>query len=230
MNVGDAVLSPDGTGRYLVGEVIGGYSYVPEGPLPHRRSVRWLASPIARADMSEDLKRSTGSVGTVANITPHHDEIERLLAGMAPPTVVSTDESVEDAGAFVMESHLEEFLVQNWKHTVLGKSFDIYEENGEQVGRQYMTDTGPVDVLAISKDRKRLLVVELKKGRASDAVVGQTLRYMGYVQAVLAEPGQAVHGAIVALDDDQRIRRALSVTPNVVFYRYKITFELVKST
>jgi restriction system protein len=75
-----------------------------------------------------------------------------------------------------MEKHLEDFLVQNWTQTDLGKEYDIYEEDGERVGQQYRTDTGPLDILAISKDKKSLLVVELKKGRASDVVMGQTLR------------------------------------------------------
>jgi hypothetical protein len=46
--------------------------------------------------------------------------------------------------------------------TELGKEYDIYEEDGEK-GQQYQTDTGPLDILAISKDKKRLLVVELKR-------------------------------------------------------------------
>ena len=54
----------------------------------------------------------------------------------------------------------------------------------------------------------------------SDAVVGQTLRYMSFVQEMLAENDQTVHGAIIALEDDQKIRRALTMTPNIVFYRY----------
>jgi restriction system protein len=127
-----------------------------------------------------------------------------------------------------MEKHLEDFLVQNWTQTNLGREYDIYEEDGERVGQQYATDTGPLDILAISKDKKNLLVVELKKGRASDAVVGQTLRYMGYVQEELAEEGQVVKGVIIALEDDQRIRRALSIVPNILFYRYEISFKLVQ--
>ena len=63
--------------------------------------------------------------------------------------------------------------------------------------------------------------MKLKKGRASDAVVGQTLRYMGFVQDELAEDGQTVLGVIVAHEDDQRIRRALTMTPNIAFYRYR---------
>ena len=97
------------------------------------------------------------------------------------------------------------------------------------VGQQYQTDTGPIDVLAISKDKKRLLVVELKKGRPSDAVVGQIMRYMGYVQEELCEPGQTVVGAIIALDDSQKIWRALSMISTISFYRYQVSFKLVKA-
>jgi len=52
---------------------------------------------------------------------------------------------------------------------------------------------------------------------------------MGYVQEVLAEEGQAVRGAIIALEDDQRIRRALAVVPTIDFYRYQISFKLMKA-
>jgi restriction system protein len=127
-----------------------------------------------------------------------------------------------------MEKHLEDFLVQKWAQTELGREYDIYEEDGERVGQQYQTDTGPLDILAISKDKKSLLVVELKKGRASDAVVGQALRYMGYVQEELAEEGQTVKGVIIALEDDPRIRRALAIVPSITFYRYQVSFRLVR--
>ena len=60
-------------------------------------------------------------------------------------------------------------------------------------------------------------------------VVGQILRYMGYVSDVIAEEGQIVKGAIIALEDDQRIRHALKMVPTIEFYRYRIHFELAKS-
>lgn len=110
----------------------------------------------------------------------------------------------------------------------MGRDYDIYQENGELVGQQYQTDTGPLDILAISKDKKTLLVVELKKGRASDVVVGQALRYMGYVQDELAEEAQSVRGVIIALEDDQRIRRALTMVPSIDFYRYQVSFKLMR--
>jgi len=128
-----------------------------------------------------------------------------------------------------MERHLEDFLVQNWPHTSLGKDYDIFEDEDKRPGQQFPTDTGQIDILAISKDKKSLLVVELKRGRASDVVVGQVLRYMGFVKEELSESSQQVKGVIIALDDDQRIRRALAVTPNIEFYRYEISFKLSKT-
>jgi restriction system protein len=225
----DMVLCPDGTGRYRVGEVSGDYYYATGEILPHRRPVRWLSRIIDRADMSEGLRNSAGSVGTVSNLgrAGFQEEIEKLIGVVPTPTPISADLTVEDASAFALEKHLEDFLVENWAQTELGKEYDIYQEDGEPVGQQYQTDTGPLDILAISKDKKRLLVVELKKGRASDAVVGQTLRYMSYVQEELSEQGQTVHGAIIAHADDQRIRRALAMTSNIVFYRYQVSFKLM---
>jgi restriction system protein len=225
---GDIVLCPDGAGSYRIGEVTSEYMYVPGDVFPHRRQVHWHDVSVQRSNMSDALKGSTGSIGTVSNVTKHREEIERLIGVISVPTLISTDQNVEDASAFAMEKHLEDFLVENWSQTELGQQYDIYQEEGEMVGQQYLTDTGPMDILAIKKDKSELLVVELKKGRASDAVVGQILRYMGYAAQELAEPNQKVRGAIIALDDDKRIRRALAVTPNIDFFRYQVSFKLIR--
>ena len=228
IQIGDVVLCPDGKGNYYAGEVTGGYEYQKGENLPHRRTVRWFSKTIARDIMSQPLKNSAGSVGTVSNITKYADEVETLLSGSRPASIIATDETIEDPSIFALEKHLEDFLVQNWHHTELGKHYDIYEEDGEMTGQQYPSDTGPIDILAISKDKKEILVVELKKGRVSDMVVGQIQRYMGYVKEELAEDNQTVRGAIIAFEDDAKIHRALSVASNIDFYTYKIHFELRK--
>jgi restriction system protein len=229
MQKGDILLSPDGAGNYRVGEIAGEYYYAEGQILPHRRPVQWRNTYVSRDSMSEGLQNSTGAIGTVSNVTKHAIELENLICGNELAKVITTDETVEDPAAFAMEKHLEDFLVQNWAHTELGTQYDIFHEEDESVGQQYPTDTGPIDIFAISKDRKTLLVVELKKGRASDVVVGQILRYMGYVAEELAEPGQTVKGIVIALDDDQRLRRALAIVPSIDFYKYAINFRLVKS-
>lgn len=228
IQVGDIVLSPNGSGSYFVGEVADDYSYHSAQILPHRRTVKWLPVLIERSSMTEALKNSTGSGGACCDITKYAEEIELLIGGKKPPEIVATDESIEDPSVFALEKHLEDFLVQNWKQTELGKHYNIYEEDGELVGQQYPSDTGPIDILAVSKDKKTLLVVELKRGRISDNVVGQLQRYMGYVKEELAEDNQQVKGVIIALEDDIRIKRALAVTNNIEFYKYQVSFKLYK--
>lgn len=227
--VGDIVISPDGNGNYRIGEVSSNYYYADDKDLPHRRKVQWLDRLVPRSDLSDALQKSTGSIGTVSDITKHVEEIERLIAGDAMPRITTNDETIEDPSVFAMEKHLEEFLVRNWSSTALGKSHEIYTEDGEPIGQQFPTDTGYIDILAVSKDGKELLVVELKRGRASDSVVGQVQRYMGYIMSELAEEGQSVRGCIVALEDNIRIRHALRVNPLIDFYRYEVSFKLHKA-
>jgi len=229
LHEGDVILTPDGQGNYHIGRISGPYFHVPDGPLQHRRPVVWSNNLVARSDMSLALQRSTNSTGTCCDVTKHGEELERLIGGRATPVLVATDETIEDPTVFALEKHLEDFLVANWGATELGRRYDIYEEDSELVGQQYPSDTGPIDILAISKDKRSLLVVELKRGRASDSVVGQIQRYMGYVRAELAEPDQEVEGVIIALDDDLRIRRALGVTSGISFYRYEVSFKLSKA-
>ena len=221
MDQGDIVLCPDGAGQYRVGEISGVYNYANGEILPHRRPVRWLDLLIDRKAMSEKLQKSCGSIGTISNVSKYSAEIERFLQGV-------TVETIEDLNSFSLEKHLEDFLVRNWNSTELGKEYIIFEEDGEPSGQQYATDTGPIDILAISKDKKTLLVIELKKGKASDSVVGQILRYMDYVVEVIADPNQTVRGIVIALDDDKKLRRALARLSEVEFYSYKVDFKLGK--
>ena len=207
---GDIVMTPDTDGNYHFGEVTGDYSYD------------------AGYELSDGLRNSAGSIGTVSDVGKHMEEIEAIIGNCRAPVLVIADETIEDPSVFALEKHLEDFLVANWPQTPLGRTHDIYSEDGEIIGQQYPSDTGPIDILAISKDRSELLVVELKKGRASDNVIGQVQRYMGYVLSELAEDGQTVRGAIIALEQDKRIEQALKVAPNIDFYRYNVRFDLHK--
>lgn len=178
----------------------------------------------------------------IANYVEHRDGVPIIVEGQPSQTIrvmlkcqdvdhgISSRESEENVEqSFAMEKHLEEFIVDNWISTEFGKSYDIYDEDPDRPGQQFPTDTGRIDILALSKDKESLLVLELKKGRASDAAVGQILRYINFVQEEIAKPGQSVKGVIIALDDDQRIRRALDAVTGIDFYRYRISFDLVKA-
>lgn len=224
----DIILSPDGKGRYFVGEVQGDYRYVLGANQPHQREVNWHENTIDRSDMSDSLRKACGALGTAISISKYEEELNELIKGKKPNSIlISSDETIEDPIVFAIEKHLEDFLVANWTQTPLGKEYDIYQEE-DNFGQQFPTDTGPIDILAISKDKQEVLIVELKKGRASDSVVGQIQRYMGYIAEEIAEDHQRVRGVIIALDDDLRIKRALKVAQNIDFYRYEVKFDLIK--
>ena len=226
MQRGDLIFCPDGNGNYFSGEITGDYKYVEHSFFPHQRDVTWQKSTFARSDMSEDLKRSTGATLTIIDVTKFANEIEALTGGQTKQTIFSNDDTVEDPTAFALEKHLEDFLVNNWTQIELSKKYDLVTDEGVIVAQQYASDTGPIDILAISKDKKEYLVIELKKGRTSDVVVGQTLRYMGFVKNDLAVNGETVRGVVIALEDDLRLRNALSMVPTIDFFRYQIDFKL----
>jgi restriction system protein len=225
MKEGDIVVCPDGKNSCFIGEISGGYVFDIENHMPQRRLVKWSENKIDKSLLSNDLKKSIYSFQTLKDINKYAAEIESLHK---TPNESLESETEKSYLYFGLEKHLEEFLIEHWNKTELGKHYEIYRQNNEIKGQQFPCDTGYIDILAISKDQKELLVVELKKGRSSDRVVGQILRYMGYVKTELATAEQNVKGVIIALEDDLRIKRALSVTNNIEFYRYEITFKLTK--
>lgn len=62
-------------------------------------------------------------------------------------------------------------------------------------GRQFPTDVSNIDLLMQDKE-SNYVVVELKKGKTEDEVVGQTLRYMGWVRENISKT-KLVRGIIV---------------------------------
>ena len=120
----DIVLCPDGNGRYHVGIVAGDYFYVGDDKLPHHRPVQWLPQIIYRADMSEALRNSVGSSGTVSNISDYRDEIKKLIGDIHSTALISKGEMFEDPAAIASKKHLEDFLVQNGSHGDVGNEND----------------------------------------------------------------------------------------------------------
>ncbi len=215
IQIGDIVVCPNGRGVLHFGKVISNYFYHPDGILTHRRAVEWFPATIKLNKTSKEFRVSWNLKSPSMVITQHAEEIEKYIREYVPPTMKPNS-----------EKHLEDFLVENWEHTTLGEKYDIYKKNGKIIGRQFRTETGPIDILAISKDKKQWLVVELKKGKANVSVVGQIQAYMGYVEKELAKKNQLVKGIIIASEDNQRIRNALRLNKNIEFFRYRINFEL----
>lgn len=127
---------------------------------------------------------------------PGADQIQDSAADeiLMPDTTTEPSASV-----FALESHLQEFLVENWAQTDFGLDWELLEKDGDIVGSYYDThEVGQIDLLARHKTGKRWLVIELKRNQTSDATVGQLLRYRSWVRENLAHEGDPVRGSLFA--------------------------------
>jgi restriction system protein len=134
-------------------------------------------------------------------------------------------EAIEDPNEFVLEKYLEDFIVSNFD-TIFKGRLKIYEGAEGEDGQQYGTEIGSIDILAVESSSNSLVVIELKKGRPSDQVVGQILRYMGWVKKNLCADGQNVKGLVICRDPDPKLFYALEMTSNIDIRYYSVSFKL----
>lgn len=128
---------------------------------------------------------------------------------------------------FALERHLHDYMFDNWDRLDLAQNWDIYTRDGEpEAGYEFHTPIGRIDLLARHKREPRWMVIELKREKSSDAVVGQVLRYMGWVQKHLIEGDEQVDGLVVATEGDPQLHYALEVVPSVSFKSYEVEFRL----
>ena len=153
-------------------------------------------------------------------------QYHNLLDGPeTPQLLVEPGEPIEDPSAFVLEKYLEDFIVGNFE-TIFKGTLKVFEDEEGSDGQQYTTDIGPIDILAVEPATNSFVVIELKKGRPSDQVVGQVLRYMGWVKQALCKDGQDVKGLVICRDPDPRLSYALSMTTNIQIRYYSVSFKL----
>jgi restriction system protein len=228
MEIGDIVLVPKTKeGKILIGSIEGSYCYQKElkdeFKYHHRREVKWIKS-VSIQDLSENLRKSIGAMMTIFSANKYADEIEPLLS---KNTVISND--IESLESFGLESQLEEFIVENWDRLSLGKNYEIVKEDGEIIGQQYVTPVGRIDILAKNKNGKEWLVIELKKGKSSDHIIGQTLRYIAWIKENEAGVDEKVKGLIITKDQDEKLKYSLKATSDIESMTYSVDFQLSKS-
>ncbi len=125
------------------------------------------------------------------------------------------EEVIKSYGSISIEKDLRNFLADN---------ISIVERGLVLVGKEFDTgEVGRIDLLC--KDRKGdHVVVELKRGRTNDEVVGQTLRYLGWVQKKMSTKAR---GIIIVNEPDERLGYALNPLTSLIELKfYKVNFEL----
>mgnify|MGYP003956201699 CR=1 FL=1 len=130
---------------------------------------------------------------------------------------ITKEDSPIGQGIFYMEKQLEDFIVDNWNETDLGKKYDLIDQ-------QYRTDVGIIDILATDKKTKSHVVIELKKNQTNDEVLGQIKKYMGWIK--VHKKDENVIGIVVAKKFDKKFYYAMQMEKDVYPLEYEVNFKL----
>jgi restriction system protein len=188
---------------------------------PHFICVDWKIQEI-------DFDRIMFSFYTMYKLPGGKERFEQMVK----EETLDEEEITEAELEFALETHLEEFIVKNFD-TVFEGNLKVYTDDEGNRGKQYRlidsdgTFIGIVDILAVDLSDPSYVVIELKKGKESDVVVGQILRYMGFVQEYLCDDTQSVKGIVICRDKDVKLDYALRFVGDKVRVKYyHMDFEL----
>ena len=160
-------------------------------------------APRYKADLEADNEKGVPETGNNAEETTEEDDL--------------------GSRKFAFERDLQNYLAQNLG--LLEPGLKLYEdEDGGFTGVEFPAGQRYIDILAVGTDAA-YVVIETKVSRAYDRVVGQILRYMGWVKENLA--GEAsVRGIIVASEISEDLILATSSVENIRLVEYEISFSL----
>jgi hypothetical protein len=227
ISIGDIILARKGTKKLIGKGIVKGTPFydvtagrervgnLTENYYPYLIPVEWEQKDISYPDI-------VFSFYTMYEIG--EDKYRELL----PPPEATIQQSPE----FVLEKYLEEFIISNFDK-IFKNHLGLYKDTEGNIGQQFIIDSegkqiGRIDILAKDTQSGNFVVIELKKGRESDQVIGQLLRYMGWIKENLCEPNQEVKGYVVCKDIDERLRLAISIVADKIkIKRYKIDFQLI---
>lgn len=147
--------------------------------------------------------------------------VEGVDASMRPDDSSEEADDYEAEREFAFEKDLRNYLARNL--ALIEPGLQLYEEEGVS-GLEFPAGGRFIDILAVDRGG-RYVVIELKVSRAYDRVVGQLLRYMGWIRANLS-PETEVRGMIVASSIADDLRIAASLVPNVALAEYELRLQI----
>ena len=118
----------------------------------------------------------------------------------------SLEVDASEASQLAYEHDLRDYLARNLR--LIEPGLTLYADEGI-TGVEFPAGGRYIDILAVDRDGG-YVVIELKVSKGYDRVVGQLLRYMGWIEQHHAEPGQRVRGVIVAKEITDDLKLACS--------------------
>jgi RecB family endonuclease NucS len=155
-------------------------------PVPQSLIIRDISNGDVRSRLISVTERDTIMIETAQRV------YERLGFGAADGKIVLLERGIEEA----IKPNLGGMGLK-----LAGKGIQDQFSMGPGVGR--------ADLICTNENGD-LVVIELKRGRSSNEVIGQVLTYVGYVKENIAASGQRVHGWIITGDYDEGLRLAAS--------------------
>jgi len=155
------------------------------------------------------------SIKNLLNLEKYNYVNNLLWFAATQEDVSGPEEVIKSYGSISMENDLRDFLAEN---------IFLVEKGLTLVGKEYDTrEAGRIDLLCKDKNGCHV-VIELKKGRIGHEVVGQTLKYIGWVQKNL---GKKVRGIIIVNEPDDKLLYAALPIPELVKVKYyKVNFAI----
>jgi len=147
------------------------------------------------------------------NTNISEDEIE----SMDDEENISGDNSQE----FAFEKDLRNFLSKNLEIIESGLKLFV---DGDINGIEYPVGGRFIDILAVDSNND-FVVIELKVSKGYDRVIGQLLRYMGWIEQNQAD-NQKVRGMIICKSISNDLKLACLKLHNVLLYEYDLSISL----
>lgn len=143
---------------------------------------------------------------------------------LAEDEPVEEEEGVGESSTFAYERDLKNYLSKNLG--VIEAGLRLYQDE-EILGVEFPAGGRFIDILAVDAEGS-LVVIELKVSRGYDRVVGQLLRYIGWIERNLADEDQDVRGLIVANEISGDLQLACSRVPGVELFEYELAVSVRK--
>ena len=134
------------------------------------------------------------------------------------------EDDFESSQEFAYEKDLQNYLSKNLQ--IIENGLKIFEEDDIN-GIEFPAGNRLIDILAVDKNGD-FVIIELKVSRGYDRVIGQLLRYIGWVDKNLAKNKQKVRGIIICKEISDDLLLACSKIKDVELFEYELSIKLNK--
>jgi len=195
---------------------------------------KWAQDEIAKL-RALDEKQKQGEIKVEEETTEDQEE-ETVGAPEEeeepPEEEIRTGQVAKQAKQTPTEKILEELILQKVERgqTVFGRKLKVYDSE-EGYGQQFpIADMGRIDLLTEDTSTNEFVVIELKRDKTDDQVVGQTCRYMAWVRKNLAQKGQKVKGIVCVGEASDILTLSVSNVPDLEVFEYDLSFRKVEKS